>query len=179
MENQSIFFTVSKRIIFTGFAMAFIWQSLQITFFNYGWAIPGQTAWTLLFLQTSGAFVLLFLSFKHFQDHYNDNLPFKKYLQIGFLTGIFAAVFGLLFFLLYSNIFHPNYESWLNEMYLQSWVERGLSDLEIKQQISTNAWLKTPSGMVYSVFFISSLTFILSIIPAVWCSKNNLQSNTI
>lgn len=174
MKNQSVLFTVSKRTIFTGIAIAFTWQILQTSFFINNWATPGQTSLFLFFLQIISAIIFLSLSFNSFQNLTNYHFSFWKYLQIGFLTGIIVAFFSLLFFLLYTNILNPNYESWLNEMYLQSWIKKGLTDHEIQQQKFTNAWLKTPRGIIYSVFFISSLTFIISIIPAAWYSKHNI-----
>lgn len=123
--------------------------------------------------------VLLFFSLQFHRNQLKDgSISFVKCLQHGFLIGISVAIFGMLFFLIYTNYINPSYGAWLNEMYLQNWIARGLSESEIQKQLSTNNWLKTTNGIIYIFFFIIGLTTFFSIIPAIFISRPKRKSFT-
>lgn len=177
MKNKNALINIMKTIIPSGVLIALVWQFLQVLFFINSWAQPGTTSWSLFFIQVTFVSVLLFFSFQFYQNQINDRkISFGKCLQLGFLTGIFVAIFGILFFLVYTNYINPTYEVWLQEMYWQSWTARGLSESEIQKQIATNDWLKTTNGIIYSFFFVIGLMTLFSIIPALLVLKFNSKN---
>lgn len=85
----------------------------------------------------------------------------------GLLTGVIIAIFGTAFYEIYIEFINPEYAEWLNEMYLESWNARGMSEAEIQNQLATNEKLKTTFGLIYGFFFVVILTLISSILPAI------------
>jgi len=177
MKKKFSWKNLFKIVIPVGILIAITWQFLQISFFTNGIAQPGMTSFPLFSTQIIFVNILLFFSFKIYQNQNNDNIiSFGKYLQLGFLIGIVVAVFGIFFFQIFIEFINPNYETWLQEMYLQSWTERGLSDTEIQKQLATNIWLKTMSGMIYNFCFVVGLMTLFSIFPAFLASRNNRKN---
>jgi len=155
MKNQNTLYHMLKIIIPSGILIALVWLVLQISFFTNSWAQPGETSFFLFFIQIISVSILLFFSFQSYRNQFNNRwISFGKCLRLGFLIGIAVAVFGTILFLIHSNYINPNYESWLQEMYLQSWTTRGFSATEIQ-------------------------IIIFSIIPAFLVSKSNHKNQSI
>ena len=178
MKDQNALYNILKIITPSGIIIALVWHFLQISFFINDWAQPGKTSLSLFFIQIISVSVLLFISFRIYRIQFNDGfLSFGKCLRLGFLIGISVAFFGILFFQIYTNYINPSYEAWLQELHLQSWTERGLSETEIQKQLATNRWLKTTNGMIYNLFFVLGLMTLFSVIPAFLNSRSNHKNH--
>jgi len=161
----------------TGFMIALIWLFLQFLFFAQGWTIPGKTSLALFFSQLVSVFILLYSSFFWVKNKYfNGKISFGKLMLQGIISGMVAAICGALIYQFYVSSIHPDYTTWLQEMYQQIYLERGLTVLEIDKQLATNEWLNSFSGLFYGVCFVTGLTTLFSIIPAFVVSKNDIKN---
>jgi len=172
MKRKSTLKNLLKIIIPTGFLIAFAWLIIQLTFYQQGWGQPGMTSLTLFFVLILSTSLFLFFSFKISRDRLNGgNISFVKLLLQGGLTGLFVALFGLGLITFYTSFINPEYYTWMEEMYNLSWMQRGMSAEEIAAQQTTNDYLTSPFGLIYSFFFVVGMTLIFSIIPAVAIAK--------
>ncbi len=174
MESQSSLSTLLKVVIPTAILISLIWQFSQVSFFINGWAQPGTTSIPLFLLQVFSISFLLWMSFRWYRNQSKGtDISFGKFMLQGFLTGVGIAIFGTMLFQIYTQFINPEYFSSLQEMYQQSWLQRGLTELEIQKQLATNEWLQNSlGGIIYSFFFVIAMTILFSILPAIQVNRN-------
>ena len=175
MKNQSSISALLKIVIPTAIIISLIWQFGQISFFINGWAQPGMTSLPLLFFQVFSISLLLWMSFRWYRNQaQGTNISFGKFMLQGLLTGVSIAIFGTLLLEIYTQFINPEYFSWLQEMYHQSWLQRGLSEMEIQKQLATNEWLQNSmGGIIYGFFFVILMTTLFSILPAIQVNRSS------
>jgi len=175
MKNNSSLYPLLKVVIPTAMLISLIWQFSQVYFFINGWAQPGMTSIPLFLIQVSSISLMLWMSFKWYRNQIEGaNISFGKFMFQGFLTGVGIAIFGTLLFQFYTQFINPEYFNLLEEMYHQSWLQRGLTEMEIQKQLATNEWLQnTIGGIIYGFLFVIAMTTLFSILPAIQVNRSS------
>ena len=180
MTNKSDITSLFKIALPIGFLIAFCWFFSQLAFYSQGWAQPGTTSISLFLIQVSSILILLLLSFRWYRDRFQGGfVSFRRLMLQGILTGISVVVFGIIIFQIYVNFINPAHLSWLDEMYNLSWIQRGMTEIEIQNQRATNEWLNSMDGFAYAFFFVVGLTTLFSIPPAILTARNGKKSEDL